>query len=320
MDVDLGLANTRVEEKRAEAIVTRSWPVGEKLSFKLAGGAEFSEIAQTGDAEQVRRFTRPKGYIDTTYTASPTLTFVARLEREVGQLDFFDFISSVDLSDDRANAGNPDIVPQQATVFSLSAEKGFGDWGAATLKVFGEDIEDIVDRVPIGTGEGPGNLDLAWRNGAEIDVTLKLAKLGLPGAELHLKGEAGTSRVDDPLTGEARRINFDTVSYAFAEFRQDVPNTDWAWGLMFENYRDAGYYRRNERGQETRVPGFGVLFVEHKDLWGLKGGLRVGNLADQRDKFWREIYAPDRRGTLIRREVRDARFGPVVVFSLSGSF
>ncbi|HCN94166.1 MAG TPA: hypothetical protein DIT86_13245, partial [Hyphomonas sp.] len=95
---------------------------------------------------------------------------------------------------------------EQSWRLSAQAEKNYGGWGAATLEVFYSDIEDIVDRVPIGTGDGPGNLDSAWRVGAEWDATLKFDKVGFAGAELSFEGEYFESEVTDPLTGEVRPI------------------------------------------------------------------------------------------------------------------
>ena len=268
----------------------------------------------------MREFTRPKGFASLSWQTDPSLKLTARLEREVGQLNFGDFISSVNLNAENGDAGNAEIVPQQAWTLSLQAEKDFKAWGAATMKVYYSDIEDIVDRVPIGAGDGPGNLDSAWEIGITLDGTLKLTRLGIPGGELQAYAEWYDSEVTDPLTGETRRIN-DTQEYYYnIEFRQDVPGTDWTWGGLYENNGPYDYWQLGEHGRERHPPGYSYIFVEHKNVRGMTAMLAVGNLLNQADSFRREIYETNRLGPVARIEDRTRRFGPIAVFELRGTF
>ena len=312
-------ANSRVEENRWEAAVTHGRALAKDLRLQVSLGAEYSELTQSGDNANAREFTRPKGFVSLSWQADPKLKVTARLDREVGQLDFFDFISSVNLNADNGDSGNADIVPQQAWKWSLQAEKDFGAWGAATLNTYYSDIEDIVDRVPIGMGDGPGNLDSAWEIGVTLDATLKLARLGIPGGEVTSFVEWYDSEVADPLTGETRPINDSQIYYMNLEFRQDVPGTDWAWGGFVERFENNYYYQLGERGVEYSTPGYGYAFIEHKDVFGLTAMFSVGNLLNQKDHFRRQIYETNRLGPLRVIEDRTRRFGPVVLFELRGT-
>lgn len=316
----LANSNSRVEEQRGEISVTHGRQVTPKLNLKMTLGAERSELSQTGAAGQTRKFTRPKGNLIATYQASDKLTLTTRIEREVGQLDFFDFISSVNLEDDRDRTGNPSIVPEQKWVLGLTAERDYGRWGAATLSLSAEDIEDIVDRIPIGTGDGPGNIDSAWRFGAELTATLKFDPLGLKGAELEVQAEAYESEVDDPLTGRARWINGDQVTYFFTRFRHDVPQTNWGYGVGFEVYREAAHFTLSEISHYSSNPGFGFAFVQHKDLMGMTGTFTLGNIVNQRDKSDRQFFDTNRLGALTAYEETDRKFGPILTFELEGTF
>ena len=313
-------ANSRVEEQRGEVSVTHGRRLSPSVTGQVSMGAEISELSQSGDASNVRTFTRPKGFASLSWQVDPSLKLVTRLEREVGQLDFFDFVSSVNLSAGNGENGNPEIVPEQSWRLSAQAEKNYGGWGAATLEVFYSDIEDIVDRVPIGTGDGPGNLDSAWRVGAEWDATLKFDKVGFAGAELSFEGEYFESEVTDPLTGEVRPINDSSKYWMLAEMRQDVPRTDWAWGVGFERWERNPYYRLSETGQEGARPGFGFAYVEHKDLWGMTGQAMIGNVANQNDTFRRQLYDTNRLGNVVRVEDRARDFGPIFTVQLEGKF
>ena len=313
-------ANARVEEQRGELSVTHGRVLAPDLNLQVSLGVEMSELSQSGDAEKVRTFTRPKGFASLSWQVDPTLQLVTRLDREVGQLDFFDFVSSVNLNQGNGSQGNSEIVPEQAWKLSLTAEKDFKDWGAATLTMFGSDIEDIVDRIPIGMGDGPGNIDSAWRVGVDLDATLKLAKLGLSGTELTFGGEWRDSRVEDPLTGIERPINASDIYYLDAELRRDIPQTDWAVGVFLESYNGNPEFKLNERLHFGNQPPFSYAYVEHKDLLGMTGTFVVGNILDQHDWLRRDIYNPDRRGTLVRSESHTRHFGPIFTFELHGTF
>jgi hypothetical protein len=133
--VVLDTSDVRVEERRFEAMLTHTRALSPRLTLQAAIGAEQSELSQSGDTAAMREFVRPKGYGSLSWAADDSLTLLTRLERRVGQLDFLDFVSSVDLDLDQGNAGNPEIVPEQAWALSLQAEKNFARWGAATAKV-----------------------------------------------------------------------------------------------------------------------------------------------------------------------------------------
>lgn len=236
------------------------------------------------------------------------------------QLDFFDSISSVNLNQGNGSQGNSEIVPEQAWKLSVTAEKDFKDWGAATLTLFGSDIEGIVDRVPIGPGGGPGSIDSAWRAGVNLDATVKFAKLGLSGTELTFVAEWRDSSVEDPLTGIERPINSSDIYYLDAELRRDIPQTDWAVGVYLESYNRNPEYTLNERFHSGNQPPFSYADVEHKDLLGMTGKLVVGNLRYQHNWLRRDIYDPNRLGVIVRSEARTRHFGPIFTCELHGTF
>ena len=170
--VDIGDTNVAVEETRTEGFLTYSRQIGEKVQVQLSFGTEISEITSSGVNGQNRTFTRPKGGATLSWQYAPDTTFNARLNRRVGQLDFFDFVSQLDLNDGENQVGNSDIVPEQSWRLEFEVEQQFGAWGAGNILVFAEALEDIVDQIPVGTGEGPGNIDEGSRYGIEFEGTL----------------------------------------------------------------------------------------------------------------------------------------------------
>ncbi len=319
----------RVEEKRGEAFITHGRQLTKDLRLQTSLGVEQSEImSESVDASQTRRFTRPKGSASLAWTMNDKTTINASIAREVGQLNFFDFVSNVDLNRGDDKTGNIDIVPDQRWRLGLEVERDFGSWGAVTAEVFGEQIEDLGDLVPIvipdtdpqEIGEGPGNIDTASRFGIEIDGTIKFDNLGWNGAQLEYELFAQDTFVDDPFTGETRDFNGNTIYFYELNFRHDIPKTDWAWGINYERFEDAPVFRRNVRRYFTQPQGFSWAFIEHKDVFGMTASLFYANLTDSDDDFQRIEYTPDRNGTIRQIEDRSRNFGGILTLRLQGSF
>jgi len=318
--VDIGDPTIKVEERRGEAFITHGRQVSPKVRLQASLGMEMSELTSDGANGQTRTFNRPKGFVSTAWQVSDKLTVNTKIERKVGQLDFFDFVSNVDLVQGDNQNGNVDIVPEQSWRLEIEAERDYGAWGAGTARIFGEALEDIVDQVPIGTGEGPGNLESATRFGIELEGTLKFDKIGWKGAQVELTGVYHKSQVDDPVTGASRRINGDLIHEFRAEFRHDIENTDYAWGLTYMEFAEAPVFRLSTLRRFENQPGFMWGFIEHKDIYGLTGTAFLGNLTDQDDQFTRVSYVTDRNGAIESIEDRTRNFGPVLTFRLKGSF
>ena len=327
--VDIGDDGVRVEEKRAEAFVTHGRQLTKDLRLQVSLGAEQSEIMSDGVNGQTRSFTRPKGSASLAWTVDDKTNVNISLSRQVGQLDFFDFVSNVDLNNQGEDqTGNVQIVPDQRWRLAVEVEKDFGSWGAVTFELFGDEIEDLVDQVPIFDpimpdvviAEGPGNIESASRIALEIEGTLKLDNLGWKGAQLEYETFLQDTFVDDPLTGITRDFNDNTIHYFEFNFRHDIPNTDWAWGLNYEKFLESPTFRSDVRVDFIQAQGFAWGFVEHKDIFGMTGTVFLGNLLDSDEKLKRLVYEPDRRGDIVRIEDRNRNFGNIVTLRLRGTF
>ena len=83
------------------------------LTLQAALGGEYSELCQTGAGGLSRQFVRPKGFVNLAWRPNPNLDVSARIERVVGQLNFFDFVASSNVSAGTSNSGNANLVPPQ---------------------------------------------------------------------------------------------------------------------------------------------------------------------------------------------------------------
>ena len=312
----------KVEESRGEITATHNRKFGEKLTVQASLGLEYSEITQSGASNVSREFIRPKGFVNTAYAASDTLDLRYELGRRVGQLNFFDFISSVSLDTDIDRAGNAQLVPVQFWNHAVEIEKNFGQGTNLRLRVFYEDIEDIVDNIPIGIdGDGVGNIDSASAYGAILQGTVKGARWGFEGTEMNFTFVAQKSELEDPLTFKPRRINGRNNRRASVDIRHDIPNTNIAYGAGLNYFRSAPRRGIFQTTQEQQQDPFSALFIEHKDVFGLKLRGTFRNLGGFTENFQREVYDGQRSSdNLDFIESRERYFNNDFELSISGTF
>lgn len=311
-----------VREDRYEAILSYGRPLTSKLTMQLSAGAEKSTISQTGANALSRTFVRPKGAASFAWTPEKGLDLSLKIAREVGQLDFGDFLARVFLDEGNENANNAELVPTQSWNVELAVKKDLGKWGSTNLRLFDRRFEDYIEVIPLpGGGEGRGNIDHAHRYGLEWTSTFNLDPIGFRGAKLDSNLILQTSSLRDPLTGEKRQMSGLTDRYAEVELRHDIPGSDWAWGAGFEYVHRTPYYRTGEFGLDTEGPVFDFSYVEHKDVLGLTVRLQVVNLLDARHKLYRTVYEDRRNNSPIAFvERRNQLIGPIFRLSFKGTF
>jgi outer membrane receptor for ferrienterochelin and colicins len=309
-----------VEEKRVETALSYGRPLRPSLTLQTSVGGEYSVLSQSGEAGLTRTFIRPKGFVSLAWKASPLLDLSAKLEREVGQLNFFDFVASANVSGGTTNAGNVNLVPQQSWNLDLEATRNLGAWGTATARVYGRRITDIVDIIPIGeTGQAPGNLDSATLYGFHWTSTFNFDPIGWKGAKIDLDLQFQKTRLEDPLTGFFRSINEDTYRRVVINFRHDVPNSDWAYGWGIDHFAQTPGYRLDQRFQFFNTPGNVGIFVEHKDVAGLTVRGTFDNILGTNEAFVRSFSDRRRTNELLFTESRDRFYGPVFTVAISGN-
>jgi hypothetical protein len=319
--VDLAGSSARVDEDRVDAGLTWSRALAANLQLQLSAGGEYSRISQSGPFGLTRSFWRPKGFAALDWKVTPNLNLAGRIERVVGQLDFFDFIASVDLDQDRADASNADLRPEQSWLYDIEASWRMGALGNLTVSAYLEDLVDVVDQIPLpGGGQAPGNLPSARLYGIEGQTTLLSDGLGWKGTRIDLTLGWNESSVRDPLLGFLRQVSGNELFTVEFRLRHDVPNSDWAFGTRGDWTKNA----RNVRLDEISLnqPSFAQMFafLENKDVAGLTVRARVGNLLGQRDRFERTVFTDRAAGIAAFSERRDRRFGTIVSFDIEGSF
>lgn len=312
----------KVTELRYEAIATLSRPLTPNLDLQVAGGGEISRLDRTDDDQAARKFFRPKGSVVLGWHPSKTWDLSLKLRRRVGQISFYDFLAQPKLSEDRENAGNPELVPPQSWEAETEFSHDLGRWGKTRLNLHYYRVDDIIDVIPIGVdGEGIGNLPRANRYGFESVSTLNFDPIGWKGAKLDLTIGREWTSVKDPLTGEKRPISGVRDSWLSAQIRHDIPGTQLAWSA----YAQYGHYEKNyyltEVYRSLDLPWISGFYIEHKNVMGLKIRFTVDNVFNGRHLFYRHVYEGYRdRTPLAFYQRQNQLIGPLFSISVKGTF
>lgn len=295
--VDLPIDDAVVTEKRGEAFVNLGRDLGSGLYLDVGVTFETSNLEVTGDVEAERslQFWKPKASLEWNKNGWHTQLSVART---VSQLDFGDFVSGAELTDDRVSGGNADLEPQTAWEFLFSADRSILGDGRIKLDLGYDLIQDVQDRIPITGGlDAPGNLGSGRQFTARGTMDLPLSPLGIRGGRLNMTGTYIDTSVTDPYTLEDRRFSggiFGGIPiFAYSvSVRQDLAS--WAWGVEAKgNTGMTGYWRTEEDKIRATNPNVHV-FAEYRPMEGMTARLGVENALDRPTKRWREMYTPDR--------------------------
>ncbi len=314
-------AIAKVTEFRGEVIGNYGRSLANNLTLQATLGGEYSKISQSGPNGQTRNFLRPKGSVSFAWKPEEDLDISLKIERSVGQLNFFDFVDRVDVSQNIGTSGNRDLRPPQIWRTELEATQKLGPWGSMTLNLYGEKITDIVDSIPIDEfTEARGNLPSATRYGVELNAGILFDPIGWNGAKLDIEGEIRNSSLRDPLRDYFRRISDDKIFTYEVSLRHDVPGTNWAWGGGVEDFRFSNFLRLDQINSfRTQAP-FTWIFVEHKDIFGLTVNANLGNLLGRNERFTRTAFVDRRDGPIDFIEDRSRDFGLIYRLTVSGSF
>jgi len=321
LDIPYPQGTGTVAETRYEGIASLSRSLSHRLDLQLAGGAEYSQLGELRIGTRPRHYFRPKGSASLAWRPAEGWDASLKLERRVGQISFSDFLANQDVTNGRANDANPNLVPPQSWEVTGELGRNFGRWGKTRLKLYRYWVSDIVDHIPVGVdGDAVGNLPHATRTGIESISTIKFDPLGWRGAKLDADIGFERSRVRDPLTGLLRSISNTHDAFAELTLRHDVPGTQFAWGggLSYQHY-GLSYYL-DEVNQNWEGP-YASLFVELKNVHGVKVNAQVFNINNGHVRFYRTVYTGRRNVAPIAfYELQHQRVGPLFTLTLSGSF
>lgn len=323
MAAPLPNGTVRVEERRGEVFATASAPLSATWRIEAGSRFEYSRLEQSGDSSLGKSFFFPKPRVLLTWSAAERDRLRFLLEREVGQLDFEDFVGSASLSASTVTAGNPDLEPDRTWRLEVAWERRFMDSGVLLLAVRHERIEDLIDRIPV-VAEVPfdavGNIGDGRRDELEINLTLPLDRFGIHAGLLKTVALWRDSSATDPTTRESRPISEDLSREVAIHFSQQLTRTRVRWGVdatlasaAREHYFDEV---RTER-LGTRLDVFAQY--EPSPAWNVR--LFANNLTDRTAVREREIYDGLRNTAPLRYiETRTLAIGPYFGIAVRRTF
>lgn len=331
----LPASNVTVKELRLEPFVSDVWSISPALKLEAGLVFETSTLRLSGDSGAKRSLHFFKPRLIGTWTINPLATLELRAEREVAQLDFSDFATSVDLSQDNlVDAGNANLLPEQTTTYATLIRQKFMERGSIQLELNYQTLKDTQDLVPItirnaaglitSRFDGSGNIGDSQRWNAELEITLPFdwitKRLGIKGMEVKYVGHYHGSRVTDPVTLQNRRASRRPEWHQNWAFRHDMAKSGISWGFTVFERAPSRLFFFNQIS-EVRVTPDLSLFVEYKKLKIGTIQLQVfdaTSLLFERDRtFFRETRAS---GEITRIIERDRRIARRVQLSLSGKF
>jgi hypothetical protein len=313
----------KVTETRGEIGAELTWQANAMLTAEGGARVELSQIRARADTKEQRSYTYAKPYLRLALSPTSRQQMRLRIAREVGQLDFANFVAGASLDKGSVSTGNAAIRPNSAWVAEASYEwRGGG--AAVTLTARHSWLSDVIDRVPITGGDAvfdaPGNIGGGREDDLIGDLTLPLGFLGLSHAELKLDGTWRHARVTDPTTGTKRGISSQKPFEFTANFHQDLPRWKAAWGAKF----DAGWSTHSYLFDEVDLNRTGALltvFADYVPRPDLSLHLEMGQV---RGRHYRRSVAfyDGLRGTaaLDYRDVRRLRSGQTLSFSIRRAF
>lgn len=322
--VPLPVSDTRVEELRGELGATHVWSLSSAHSLESGLRYEVSEISQTGDAEQTRSFNFIKPSMALVWTPDRQTRWRISGNRDVDQLQFNKFASSVSLTDDTSTLGNPDYAPQNTWSVGAEWERRFGEDASVSITLRRDWVKDLDDFIPVVTDQGvfdaPGNIGDGDAYLARLEWSSPLELLGLSNAVLDGSVEYYDTEVTDPLTGETRPFSDVALWETRLDFRQTFPRAGFAWGWDYYWRDNQQVFRARELRLQDPPDGDLDLYVETTRFAGLTARLGADFVFNSPSYRERIIFDGSRADGLIDRiEQRDEYDGTTLYLQVRGT-
>lgn len=295
--IDLPIDQAVVTEHRGELFANAGRSLTSRLRLDLGLTYEASRLTVAGDVDSERSlsFLKPKASLD--WRPADGWHAQLSLARTVAQLNFEDFISFAELTNERVNGGNAELLPQRAWEVRGSVERTIMGDGKLRLEAGYQRISLLQDRVPTPEGfDAPGNLGTGTLRFVKGIADVPLGPLGIRGGRLTFNGTLQDSSVTDPYTLRSRPFSGYGSWNVNAEFRQDLGQ--FAWGLSYYASPGGTNYRRDEEDNFNGVEPYLVGFAEWRPTRRTTLTVQLDNLADVQATRTRTFFAPDRRSAV----------------------
>jgi hypothetical protein len=291
--IDLPVDHAVVSEYRGEAFANAGRALSPTLRIDLGLVYEASRLRVRGGAQADRslQFLKPKAAFD--WRAPGGWHAQLSIARTVAQLNFGDFISGAELSNNRVNGGNPDLLPQRAWELLGTIEHHILGDGVAKIELAYNRISLVQDRVPTPQGlDAPGNLGSGTQAYVRGTLDAPLSRLGISGGHLTVSGTLQSTSVEDPYTHEQRRFSNFSSWQLDGSFRQDLGR--FAWGITYTGRPAVTFFRLDETDTIGSLQPYVSAFAEYRPTRKTVITFNINNLFNIPENRSRFFFFPDR--------------------------
>lgn len=323
IDIPIINSDQSITEDRVEGFTTYSWKPISGLEIETGVAAEYSNLTQIGsDVGTERSFTFVKPSLDVWYNADESTQMWFSFRRDVGQLDFDDFVATVNREDNEVLSGNPELAPEKSWDFEVGAERRL-DNGAGVIngRVFYRRVNDVKDLVPFGlTDSQPGNLGSGNHYGAELETSIRFGRFTDVDAVVSGSVLVQDSEVIDPFTGVKRRFGNQPEYELKLEARHDVQSLRLSYGFDLSKKgptleSDFDEFDLKSSTLDARI------YLEKTLLEGTILRMFWANMLKIRNLRTRTIFSPSQAsGNIDSIEYRDQERGWIAGFRLRTTF
>ncbi len=319
--IDLPIDRATVDEVRTETYLNLGRPLTSSLRLDTALAFETSKLKVRGDtaADRSLQFLKPSVTLD--WKGKNGWHVQAVLRREAAQLDFYDFISSAELANDRVNGGNADLLPQSSWEARLTIDRPVLGQGQIKLELGHDWVSQLQDRILTEEGfDAPGNIGSGKRKFVRATFDAPLDKLGIKATRLRFEGTLQETSVRDPLSGTNRAWSGFWPKWNYElELRRDLGK--WSYGATLFDRAPFSFFRTDEIDSNFNSQPFVIAFVEFRPEKRTTMRLDFDNLIGTAGERSRQFFDPNRTATEpVVNEFRRRNSHVAVTFSVNRTF
>ena len=264
--VPLPASDVRLSEQRAEGFVNGTLHVTQDVALEAGVRYEISYFKQRGDALLTKTLGYQKPRAEIAWNVTPDDEIRLLVEKDAGQLNFGNFVTSVVISANMVTAGNVNLVPYTKIRGELTLEHHFNS-GSLVFIARNEQIKDTWDSIPYSTPAGVfdalGNVGGGRRTEFIVNANFPLDWTGVPGFTVQGSAERRWSHVTDPVTKLPRRISGDTPYDGNVTLTKEISAWNMRWGVSLASQNERTNWKFNEIQNNHFTDQIGA-FVEYK--------------------------------------------------------
>ena len=324
VNIPLPAASVHIQEQRGEGAGTFTWQAMPELTIESGLRYEMSRMKQTGDSVLTRQFGYIKPRVKASYKLDQDDILRLLVEREAGQLNFNNFVTTVEVKSNSVNGGNKNLIPQTYWQMELDWEHSFKGGSlvlAARHQVYSNTMDHIAIRGVAGDLDSLGNIGSGRNTEFQANLVYPVTWPGWSGLTIQANALYRFSAVIDPQTHVERSISGPLPWDAKISLTQDLPQWQMRLGASYAWPKGQNAWRFNEYQLMHSKDPVTEFFAEYKPApeWLIR--LFGRDLTDQYNQRDRHIFSGNRGTTTVSTfETRRLTYGPEVGLYVQRSF